>query len=395
MKILLVAEGATLAHVSRPLVLAEEFVRMGHEVVFAAPVRYAWTSKEAPFEVRPLDAQSPEVFAKRLAAGDPLYDLATLDRYVGIDRALIQDVRPDLVVGDFRLSLCVSARLEQVKYISLSNAYWSPYYDHSGAWPVPDLPLTRFLPISVATWLFNKVRPIAFAQHAKPMSALRKQYGMSDLGGNLQAVYTDADAVCYCDLPSLFRLHGAPASHQIIGPLIWSPTGRPPSWWDGLPENQPLAYLSLGSSGRADLAMPAAKALVAEGFAVMMSTAGAPIDTQQDAIFQAPMLPGLDACRRADIVVCNGGSPTTQQALTAGKPVIGIPSNLDQFLNMQALQVAGVGRTVRADRFNQRDLEAAAREVVRSDAVKGLAASVAAEAAVLAPDRVAQSVLKS
>jgi UDP:flavonoid glycosyltransferase YjiC (YdhE family) len=230
------------------------------------------------------------------------------------------------------------------------------------------------------------------------MNALRKQYGMSDLGGNLQAVYTDADVVCYCDLPSLFHLHEAPASHRIIGPLIWSPAVSVPSWWEGLPENRPLAYLSLGSSGRADLAMPAANALVAAGFAVMMSTAGAAInaqeDAQKDSIFQAPMLPGLDACRRADIVVCNGGSPTTQQALTAGKPVIGIPSNLDQFLNMQALQVAGVGRTVRADRFSQSDLEVAARELAQSEAIKARVASMTAEAESFTSDRVAESTLK-
>lgn len=393
MKILLVAEGATLAHVARPLVLAEECTRLGHDVVLAAPTRYAWAFADAAFEVRPLDAQSPEIFASRLAAGDPLYDLATLDSYVDIDRALIRSVRPDLIVGDFRLSLCVSARLENVAYTSLSNAYWSPHYAHPGAWPVPDLPLTRFLPISVAAWLFNKVRPIAFAQHAKPMNALRKRHGLSDLGGNLQAVYTDADAVCYCDVPSLFALKGAPASHRIVGPLIWSPPGSPPQWWDDLPSGKPVAYLSLGSSGRADLAAPAARALVAAGFVVMLSTAGAAADIDVPDVFHARLLPGLDACRRADIVVCNGGSPTTQQALAAGRPVLGIASNLDQFLNMQALTNGGVGALHRADRFDAGALARLAKGLLANDAARQRAGRIAREMSVLTPAAVAGNVL--
>ena len=48
-------------------------------------------------------------------------------------------------------------------------------------------------------------------------------------------------------------------------------------------------------------------------------------------------------------MVCNGGSPTTYQALAKGVPVIGIASNLDQHLNMQALQRAGAGIRLRSE----------------------------------------------
>jgi UDP:flavonoid glycosyltransferase YjiC (YdhE family) len=66
----------------------------------------------------------------------------------------------------------------------------------------------------------------------------------------------------------------------------------------------------------------------------------------------ADYLPGEEAARRASLVICNGGSPTSQQALVAGVPVIGIASNLDQFLNMQGITAAGAGALLRADRFD-------------------------------------------
>ncbi|MCQ9372889.1 glycosyltransferase [Methyloversatilis sp. XJ19-13] len=393
MKILLVAEGATLAHVSRPLVLADAFTGMGHEVVLAAPVRYAWTWKDAPFEVMPLDAQSPEIFARRLAAGDPLYDFATLDRYVDLDRTLIRDVRPDLIVGDFRLSLCVSARLEQVRYVSLSNAYWSPYFVQSGAWPVPDLPLTRFLPISVATPLFNLVRPFAFAQHAKPMNALRRKHGLGGFGRSLQAVYTDADAVAYCDVPSLFKLRDAPPNHRVIGPLLWSPACEAPPWMRTLPPDKSVVYMTLGSSGRADLVQPIAAALSEAGHVVLMSTAGADAAAQITNVYSARFLPGLDACRVADVVVCNGGSPTTQQALAAGKPVLGVASNLDQFLNMQTLEGAGVGEVVRADRFTPSGLIAGVSNMLAHQGAVTRARKCADEMSALSSSVVAAQIL--
>jgi len=61
-------------------------------------------------------------------------------------------------------------------------------------------------------------------------------------------------------------------------------------------------------------------------------------------------LPGERVCAQASLVVCNGGSPTTNQALAHGVPVLGIARNMDQFLNMRAIERFGAGLTLRADR---------------------------------------------
>jgi UDP:flavonoid glycosyltransferase YjiC (YdhE family) len=66
----------------------------------------------------------------------------------------------------------------------------------------------------------------------------------------------------------------------------------------------------------------------------------------------ADYLPGLEAAARAKLVICNGGSLTCQQALAVGVPVLGIASNMDQFLNMEALTKAGLARMLRADRLS-------------------------------------------
>ena len=62
--------------------------------------------------------------------------------------------------------------------------------------------------------------------------------------------------------------------------------------------------------------------------------------------------PAREAAARAKLVICNGGSPASQQALAAGVPVLGISSNMDQFLNMGAVVQAGAGILLRADRLD-------------------------------------------
>lgn len=363
MRVLIFAEGATLAHVGRPLMVAEALSRLGHEVLFCRPDRYRWVADGSRFECMDLAAQSPEVFAQRLARGSPLYDFPTLDAYVAADRALIRTYRPDLVVGDFRLSLAVSARLDRCPYATLSNAYWSPFYRLPQGWPVPDLPLTRALPVALARVLFNAARPLAFSIHAQAMRRLRREHGLlADV--SLQQVYTDADLVCYCDMPEVFMLDDAPPQHRILGPLAWSPAVARPECWDRLQDSEPIAYVTLGSSGRAELMAPAVQALIEEGFQVILSSAGRGADAiLHPRVLQSDLVPGASACALADVVVCNGGSPTTQQALRAGRPVIGIPGNLDQYLNMEALQRHGLGRIVRSDRFSSARLREAVRHL--------------------------------
>ncbi len=81
-------------------------------------------------------------------------------------------------------------------------------------------------------------------------------------------------------------------------------------------------------------------------------------------------------------MLCNGGSPTSQQALAAGVPLIGIASNLDQFLNMHGVVAAGAGALLRADRFSEsalrRGTEALLNDAGAAAAAKGIARQFAA-----------------
>lgn len=361
--VLLVAEAVTLAHYARIVTLAKALDPERYEIVVASDPRYASLEKPAGCAFHPIRSIRSEDFERALARGKPLYDAATLARYVESDLALFDQVRPDLVVGDFRLSLAVSAPLRGIPYASVVNAYWSPYAGID--YPVPDLPMTRILGVALAQKVFDAVRPLAFALHARPLNRVRRRYGLPSLGPDLRNAYTWADYTLYADIPELVPTRDLPPTHRYLGAVLWSARTPLPAWWDALPDDRPLVFLSLGSSGRADLLPMALEALSRLAVTVVVATAGKIDLAEVPANARiADYLPVDVVSRRARLVISNGGSLTGYQALAAGVPVIGICSNMDQLLNMGAVARQGAGIMLRAGRLSMKTLSEAVSAVL-------------------------------
>lgn len=375
LRILFVAEAVSLAHVARPLSLATALDPARHAVFFASDPRFNALLGALPFPLRPLESIDSNRFFSALANGTPIYDLPILRRYVRDDLELISAVRPHLVVGDFRLSLSVSARLAGVPYFSITNSYWSPYARQR--FPLPVHPLAQLLGVSTAQALFRLVRPIVFALHARPLNRLRREHGLPSLGRDLRRVYTDADHTLYADIPEFLDLPVLPAHHHFLGPLLWSPKVPLPGWWEELPGDRPLIYVTLGSSGLHRALPPIIDALAGLPVAAMVATAGVTLRNHPKNIFITNYLPGEAAVARAQLVICNGGSPTSQQAIAAGVPVLGIASNLDQFLNMQAVEAHGAGICLRADRAMPANIRRATAALLENPAFRESARKLA------------------
>jgi UDP:flavonoid glycosyltransferase YjiC (YdhE family) len=375
-RILFIAEAVTLAHLARPIVLANGLDPARFEVVLASAPRYESLRSGLRFPVRPIESIAPEQFLENLARGRPVYDEATLRRYVRDDLNLIGEVRPDLVVGDFRLSLSVSARRAGVPYATITNAYWSPFARQH--FPVPELPMVRSLGLPVAQALFSAVRPLAFALHTRPLNRVRREYGFPSLGTDLRRVYTDADYTLYADVPELAPTFGIPANHHYLGPVLWSPDVEPPPWWDQIGRDRPAVYVTLGSSGQSGLLPVVLDALSDLPVDVVAATLGRPLPrpVPTNALL-ADFLPGQDAAARARLVVCNGGSPTTHQALAAGTPVLGLADNLDQHLNMINIEHVGAGLRLRSGGATAARVRSAAERILEEPPFSAAAAGMA------------------
>jgi len=375
-RILFVAEAVTLAQVVRLRTLASALDPSLYDVHFASarfdPLVFAGTS----FRQWPLTSLSPEQVDEAVRTGQLIYDDATLKRYLADDRALLDAVKPDLVIGDLRLSLTVAAPLANVPLASLINAYWSPTRIRE-RFPLPDHPMVdRFGP-EVAGKVFPYVRPFVFKAFAAPVNRLRRAHGLPGLG-SLAEVLCHGTYTLFPEVPELVPMRpwkrGAPVV-KFLGPVLWSPPVDVPGGW-GEPA-RPLLYVTLGSSGRSDALPVVLEALGELDVDVWCATAGRPAPAQVPAnVRVAPFLPGERAAARAALVISNGGSTTSYQALAEGCPVLGIPSNLDQWLAMEAVEEAGAGLAVRASTLTAAEVRAAATRMLATTAYRTAARRV-------------------
>jgi UDP:flavonoid glycosyltransferase YjiC (YdhE family) len=385
MKVLFIAEAVTLAHVGRSIRLASILHANGIDVELACDSRYRAFLTGLDFPVRSIQSVPTDTFLDALARGRPVFSLATLTAYVAEDLLILRESKADVVVGDFRLSLSVSARVAGIPYVNVTNAYWSPYARPH--FRIPSLPFVPRWGITPANALFRMARPVGFAMHALPMNRLRRKHGLPGLGWDVRRVYCDGDLTVYADIPALVPTFNRPPTHRYIGPVLWSPPVVPPPWWNAVLNGEPPIYVSLGSSGPAQLLPMVVEALAGLDRPIVVATAGrqAPLPPSPR-LWVADFVSGEAIAANACVVVCNGGSPTTHQALVHGVPVVGIASNLDQYLNIDYIQRFGAGSLLRADHASPSAIRAATRRAIEDAALRDRARAVAELAAAIDTD---------
>ena len=365
-RVLFFAEPATLAHVVRPVVLAGALDREDYEIAVATGKDFRHHVEAAGLPVVDLWCIGTRAYLAAVAAGRPVYSYPVLERYVEDDLRVIAEFRPDVIVGDFRLSLAVSARKARIPYVAISNAYWSPYAQPK--FEVPVHAATRILGFRAANFGFNLLRPLIFAQHSLPMHRLRRRHGMPSLGFDLRNVFTEADLTLFADVPEMVpTLPGVSENrYRYIGPVTWSPSIPVPESVTSIADSRLLVYIALGSSGDASTLKDIVNAVIESGCRAVVSadTDRFPIAKRDEVVVEA-MLPGREVAALASLVICNGGSPSVHQALQQGTPVIGIPSNLDQLLNMHFVVRSGAGLSLRADRISMAALAATVQQMLR------------------------------
>lgn len=355
-RILFVAEHITLAQVVRLAVLAGSLDQTRYEVHFASSGFPPMVFGDVDFFQHPLETLDTSAVEAALAGGKRIYEKKTLQRYIEAELELIARVKPQLIVGDFRLSLSISAPLSGVPHASLINAYWSPYRTEP-TFPVPDHPIIRWLGEELTEQYFPKALPRVFEHFAAPVNAMRKRYGLAPVG-SLQRVLTHGDYTLYPDVECLVPTRNLPPQHRYLGPVLWSPRVEFDESLLAATGDRRLVYVTLGSSGKLDVLPVLLQALARLPVQVVLATAGRTPDAELPPNVRAyPFVPGDLLARHAALVISNGGSTTGYQALSQGTPVLGIASNLDQYLAMQVIERAGAGVLVKARSVSVQRLE--------------------------------------
>jgi UDP:flavonoid glycosyltransferase YjiC (YdhE family) len=345
-RLLFFGEEVTLAHVTRPLVLAGFLDHQRYDILFACGNKYRGLVEASGYRMFPVPTIPPDTFLKRLARGAPLYTHAELQEYVNAELKLCTEIAPDLIIGDFRLSLGITAEVLNIPYIALTNAHWSPH--STLPFPLPEHRFVKLVGPRLAGKILPFVLPAVFWHHARAFNKLRRSFGLRPVGGGLKEIYTHGSWTLYTDIPSVAPIQDILPTQRYIGPVIWSPAINLPDWWQELPDDRPIIYVTMGSSGDIRLLDTILEVLGGMPVVGVVATAGRTTVVRKPAnVFIEEYLPGVEVTRRSSLVICNGGSATVYQALSMGKPVLGFPSNADQFFTMESVQRLDAGISVR------------------------------------------------
>jgi UDP:flavonoid glycosyltransferase YjiC (YdhE family) len=354
-RILFLAEGATMAHFVRPLVLAESLDTAQYDIYFYAPARFSSYVQHKPFIVGELKTMPGERFLANIGKGAPPFPPDVIRDYVKRDCELIRSIGPDLIIGDMRPSLPISARLEGASCTVIMNAYWSPYAKRRSI--IPSLPLTRVVPPYLLGPLYRVAEPLAFAIHVRQMNRVRKEFGIPPLPPDLRMMYTEADHVLYPDIPEFVPTWGLPKNHHYVGICHWAPPIPKPDWWKRMEDDpKPKALIALGSSGAVRVLPALLRALSRLSVSVVLATSSRDMPAAAAQIYVADLLPLTETAAKCNIVVSHGGSSGVYPAIAAGTPVLGIPSNADQQLSAAVLGESGAGLGVRVEEANEKRL---------------------------------------
>ncbi len=379
LRVALFGESVTLAHIVRPLVVARWLRDAGHAVHFASSQLPPFDEDLHGITREHITSLQQGEFLKRIYYGLPPYTSRELIAAVREDIKLLERIRPDIVLGDFRLSLSTAANLLGIPAISITNSYWSK---HSLAPMVgaPDLFAMRILGVRACDWIFRKGYSLIEKRLLAPFNAMRRYFDCVPFSSFREAL-SHGDFQFFAEVPRFASLKVTSAATCFIGPIQWSPHLDSSVWHSQEMSKQELIYVTLGSSGPARRLLP----ILLSAFAsterrYLVSLAGAPWRGAVPPNVRCdPFVNADEVMPFCSLCISNGGNPTTFQALSKGVPVLGIPSNLDQLLNMTGVVREGVGIMLRGCQATAARIRDAIGEIYNNRSYCVQARSVATE----------------
>lgn len=346
--------GWLLAHVTRLVEIGKVLQERGHEVIiagedpdlqprskigFARKVGFRTAYAQEPFFPHAWDRFEQHGW---LASA---WDILTHEKWAPLDKILesqiklIQEEKPDMVVGDATISVSTAAYITGIPAAGVMNGYGTRFMSATS----PFMPMIRIL----NGVQLERLRRRVYRKHgAKPVNAFRLLESIPMISPDLSELYSPPK--------------GYP-NWQLVGPILAQPPVPHPEWWDELDDGKTNIYITMGSTGILDSFLRRTyEELSKLPYRFVVTTAG---QARPETIAMAPAnfriatyAPGNELVHRCKALVFHGGNGSMYQGLAAGLPMIGLPSHLEQKINFEVALRHGFGVQLSARRVSGKKL---------------------------------------
>jgi UDP:flavonoid glycosyltransferase YjiC (YdhE family) len=346
-KILIISDAVTLAHPLRTIALANTLSPDEYDVSIYFSDNYQSLYDRSIHPVRPIYSISPADFVRIVSDATPIYTFDVIKRYIKDELDIIDLKKPDLIIGENRHTLQISARKKSIPYLNIMDFYWSRYF--KCPYKLPPIPLSRFISIDILDMVFNAVPNMLSLPHTIPMDVYRYKSNLPLMMGDVKGMYTDADYVGYFNIPSLYNSTQIPNTHTFIGSVDETTLPDRPDWLSTIQKNKPVIFMNLGSSGNKKLLAPLSHAILnrMDCHLIMATATKDIIEGIHPKTHVTSFIDNSAVFEIADLYICNGGM-SIFSGIMRGVFGIGVCSNLDQCMNTVSLEQMHLAKFFRA-----------------------------------------------
>jgi UDP:flavonoid glycosyltransferase YjiC (YdhE family) len=356
-----------LAHLGTAIALGTELQRRGHETLLAYGGRLPELIDRAGLAHEPVAEVPPE---REWAPSEWFRTVDELAPAVDSHLRLIDSYGPDAIVSCHGIHGRLAAELAGVPRVHVFHYLHGSRYAKAVSLNrdrVRDLTHPR------RAWRVARARVRRLRRRgatnpvATAVEELRRRRGLPAAPPDAIGGCTDS-IVAISTAPFIVPADGLPAHWRYVGPISWSPSAPEPRPPEG---PGPLAYVSQGSTGSAELLLRAAEELAGNGFRVVATTASlvepAALEARGAEIVAAPLLDGRACMEVADVAVIHGGQQTMMEAMRLGTPVVALPTRRDQIGHVHRIEGLGVGVGLYPEPRRRGAVSRAARKVLRPE----------------------------
>lgn len=337
--ILFLPSAIGLSHLVRLIRIACELHKMNLEIAFAFKEKNK-ILKHYNFKVFQVTDVTVNDFSSNVFEG---FHPALIEQCVEDELSAIREFKPDAIVGDFRHTAAISARIAKIPFISVVNACVTDYFNPVELMiPRKEKPLKhRFA--SFSGRIIQRAQKRSLALHFRTAA---KKYGIK----NLDSIddFLKGDLTLIADLPQFCALKHLPENYKYIGPLIWEGLKSNRSNFSrDLNNSKKLIYATTGNTGKEKLIQLVFDAFKNDRSYELVLTTGEYLNPtalpKASNIRMERFIPGSEILPHCHAAIHCGGSGTTYQVLSHGVPSLVLPFNNDQKINAWLVKRNKVG----------------------------------------------------
>ncbi|WP_436524322.1 glycosyltransferase [Actinoplanes sp. HUAS TT8] len=286
-------------------------------------------------------------------------------------------------VTGFSLTTTLSTRLAGVRLVGEHSAGWVPPMFERGRLPAPSTPIFGVRSARLANWFPARVK-----FYCGGFNRIARELGIPGIPSTAALVLGDLTLVT--EVPEVL---GVPAAEieawrpgrgyrpstrlRVTGPLFAHlPIPLPVEVAAFLDGPGPIVYVAITSSPPSLIRAVVRALRPLKARILVAGTVHDLADLADDRTLVAGVLPSHLVMPRVDLAITGGGQGSVQTAMAAGTPLLGVPLQLEQDLNVTLLERRGAARWVAPRQAGTPRLTALAHELLTDSAYRRAAEAI-------------------